>query len=295
MANELTVLIACKNERRNIRPCIESVRPIADEILVADSGSTDGTLDIVRQIGGCRIIEREYVSAGDFRNWAIPQALHEWVLIVDADERVTEKLAAEIRDVVSEPRADVDGYWINRDNHYLGYPIRHCGWYPDDVLRLFRRDVSRYQAGETWHEEIDLPRGRTGHLRNPFRHYTTWNTNEYFQKLNHYANLGADGYRRKGRRPRSATLVLSVPVRFFYLYFFRRGFLDGLPGFQVCMFAAFYSFLKKVKLWEMHHARPQPDPEANCEPLTTLPASAGCDGARQAGPDSQSARWRRIA
>ncbi len=262
MAHRLTVLIACKNERLDIRHCIESVQPIADEILVADSGSTDGTLDIVSGIGGCRIIEREYVNAANFRNWAIPQARHEWVLIVDADERVTEELAAEIRQILSNPRDDIDGYWVDRDNHYLGYPIRHSGWSPDNVLRLFRRDVGRYQAGETWHEEIDIAKERTRRLRNALLHYTTWSTNQYIEKLNHYANLGAHNYQKKGRKPRALTLILSAPVRFLQLYFLRLGFLDGLPGFQVCMYAAFYSFLKKAKLWEMHFAQKQPDPEA---------------------------------
>src|SRR5262245_65872301 len=98
---KLTVLIPCKNERLNIKDCIESVRGIADEILVADSGSTDGTLDIVRELGGCRIIEREYVNSANFKNWAIPQAKHEWVLVVDADERVTPDLAEEIRTVLA--------------------------------------------------------------------------------------------------------------------------------------------------------------------------------------------------
>src|SRR5437762_2466979 len=139
---QLTVLIPCKDERRNIRACIESVRAIADEILIADSGSTDGTLDIVRHIGGCRTIEREYVHSADFKNWAIPQARHEWVLVVDADERVTAELAAEIRQVLSAPRAEIDGYWIDRRNHFLGHPIRYCGRSPDSVLRLFRRDKS---------------------------------------------------------------------------------------------------------------------------------------------------------
>ena len=87
MANSLSIIIPCKNERRNIRPCIESARLVADEVLIADSGSTDGTLDIVREIGGCRIIEREYIHSGDFKNWAIPQAQHSWVMILDADER----------------------------------------------------------------------------------------------------------------------------------------------------------------------------------------------------------------
>ena len=109
MTAQLTVLIPCKDERRNIRACIESVQAIADEILVADSGSTDGTLDIVRDIGGCRIIEREYINSANFKNWAIPQCRHEWVLVLDADERITPKLAAEILKVLEAPPADKDG------------------------------------------------------------------------------------------------------------------------------------------------------------------------------------------
>ncbi len=142
MRAKLSVLIPCKDERRNIRPCIESVQPIADEILIADSGSTDGTLDIVREIGGCRIIEREYINSANFKNWAIPQAKHEWVLVVDADERVTPELAAEIQQLLANPPADKDAYWIGRINHYLGYRIKHCGWNSDDVIRLFRREVA---------------------------------------------------------------------------------------------------------------------------------------------------------
>src|SRR5262245_49002261 len=107
MKQKLTVIIPCKNERMNIRPCIESAWRVADEILVADSGSTDGTLDIVRSLGGCRIVEREYVHSGNFKNWAIPQANSPWAMIVDADERVTERLAAEInRLLAGDPRYD---------------------------------------------------------------------------------------------------------------------------------------------------------------------------------------------
>src|SRR6185295_2095577 len=110
----VTVLIPCKNERMNIRPCIEPARLVADEILVADSGSTDETMDIVREIGGCRLIEREFVNYTDFKNWAIPQASHPWVLVVDADERVTPELAAEIRRVIRHAPDDVDGFWVPR-------------------------------------------------------------------------------------------------------------------------------------------------------------------------------------
>ena len=166
----LTVLIPCKDERRNIRPCIEAVRPVADEILVADSGSTDGTLRIVRRIGGCRVIEREYIDSGNFKNWAIPQARHDWVLLVDADERVTPRLADEIRRVLAgEPQCD--GYWIRRANHFMGHRIRFSGWQNDRVLRLFRRDLARYDdSGD--HAEVAIASGKVGRLRRRLAHYT---------------------------------------------------------------------------------------------------------------------------
>jgi glycosyltransferase involved in cell wall biosynthesis len=261
MSHPLTVLIPCKNERRNIRPCIESVRGVADEILIADSGSTDGTLDIVRQMGGCRIIEREYVHSADFKNWAIPQAQHEWILLLDADERLTEPLAREIRQALQTPPTHVDGFSIGRLNHYLGYRIKRCGWDTDRVIRLFRRDASRYRP--RWvHAEIELVRDRIAELAEPMLHYTTWTTDAYLNKLNRYAAWGALNSRDESRTPGILSLMLSAPMRFLQLYVLRLGFLDGVPGFQVCMFAAFYSFLKKAKSWEMVHAIPQPDPES---------------------------------
>jgi len=261
MTAKLTALIPCKNERPNIRSCIESVRPVADEILIADSGSTDGTLDIVRKLGGCRIIEREYVHSANFKNWAIPQAQHPWVLIVDADERVTPALADEIRRVLVDPDPAVDGYWIGRKNHFLGYHIAHCGWNTDDVLRLFRRDAARYR--ERWvHAEIELPAARVRRLVNPFEHYTTWSSDEYWRKLNRYASWGALNMRDEGRRPSVLAMVLRAPLRFLQLYFLRLGFLDGVPGLHVCAYTAFYTFIKQARLWELEYAKRQPAADA---------------------------------
>jgi glycosyltransferase involved in cell wall biosynthesis len=258
---KLTVLIPCKDERRNIRACIESVQGIADEVLIADSGSTDGTLDIVRQIGGCRIIEREYVNSANFKNWAIPQARHEWILLVDADERVTPELASEVQTLLKSPPADKDGFWIARANHYLGYRIKHCGWNSDDVIRLFRRDESKYKS--RWvHSEVDLPASRVGKLRSAFLHYTTWDSDQYLYKLNRYAGWGALNLQDAHKRPSFFAMVTRAPLRFVQLYFLRLGFLDGVAGFQICMHTAYYAFLKQAKLWELHHAVPQPDPEA---------------------------------
>jgi glycosyltransferase involved in cell wall biosynthesis len=262
MSAKLTVLIPCKNERKNIRPAIESIRDLADEILVADSGSTDGTLDIVRSMGGCRLIEREYVHSADFKNWAIPQASHEWVLVLDADERITPELARELRGHLDRDDPAVDGYRIGRDNHYLGHPIRHCGWNNDYVLRLMRRDLCRYQ--QRWvHAEVELPRHRTQVCRHRMLHYTTWDSHSYLEKLDRYATWGALNARDERRSKSLLGMMLIAPARFLQLYLIRGGFLDGVPGFHVCMHAAFYAYSKKAKRWEMEHAIPQPDPEAD--------------------------------
>jgi glycosyltransferase involved in cell wall biosynthesis len=289
MTAKLTVLIPCKNERRNIRPCIESVRSIADEILIADSGSSDGTLDIVRNAGGCRIIEREYVHSANFKNWAIPQARHPWVLIVDADERVTDKLAAEIKQVLMAPPADVDGYWIGRKNHYLGYHIAHCGWNRDDVLRLFRRDVGRYR--ERWvHAEIEMPRERVRRLKHPFDHYTTWSSEEYWHKLNRYATWGSLNLRDEGKKVSMISMFFRAPARFLQLYLLRGGFLDGIPGLQICAYTSFYVFMKQARLWELHNAKAQPDPEAERAAegpqLIRFNELESADGAASAGQSS---------
>ncbi len=261
MRAKLTVLIPCKNERSNIRACVESVRDVADEILIADSGSNDGTLDIVRQIGGCRIIEREYVHSANFKNWAIPQAVHPWVLIVDADERVTEELAAEIHQVLETPDANVDGYWIGRRNHFLGYHIAHCGWNSDDVLRLFRRDVCRYR--ERWvHAEIELPRDRVQRLKHAFDHFTAWSSEHHWHKLNRYATWGALNMRDEGKHPSLFAMCVRAPLRFLQLYVLRLGFLDGIPGLHVCAYTAFYVFMKQARLWELTHAKRQSDIDA---------------------------------
>jgi glycosyltransferase involved in cell wall biosynthesis len=258
---KLTVLIPCKNEQQNIRACIDSVRSIADEILIADSGSTDATLDIVRDIGSCRVIQREYINPANFKNWAIPQASHQWVLIVDADERVTPELAKEIDQVLSQPSGEIDGFWIRRQNYFLGHRIRHCGWNRDKVLRLFRRDQGRYC--DRWvHEEIQMDARRVGRLKKAFLHYTSWSTEDYIRKLNQYATWGAVDHQRAGRRPRLLPMFFRAPLRFAQVYFLRLGFLDGFPGLYVCTITAFYGFLKLARLWEMQHAIPQSEIDA---------------------------------
>jgi glycosyltransferase involved in cell wall biosynthesis len=262
----LTVLIPCKDELQHIEACIESVRPIADEILVADSGSTDGTLDIVRRLGGCRVIEREYVNSADFKNWAIPQAKHEWVLVVDADERVTSELAAEIRRLLAEvgrtsgpsygatSEPVCDGYSVRRDNFFLGLPIRHCGWNTSRLVRLFRRDLSRYETRRV-HANVVVSSGRIGQLENPLLHYTALDLDRFLAKQHRYATWSATDAREAGKHVSWWRLATHAPLRFLQLFLLRGGILDGRAGLIVCGLTAWYTFLKDAKLWAMGLSR----------------------------------------
>jgi glycosyltransferase involved in cell wall biosynthesis len=242
MAQPLTVLILCKNERANIAPCIESVRGIADEILVADSGSTDGTLEYVLSRGDCRVIEREYRTAGDFKNWAIPQARHAWVLIVEADERVTPELADEIREVLADAPA-IDAFWISRLNHLMGWPIRRTDWGRDRVLRLFRRDLCRY-IGPGDHQIAQVAGKDKGFdaplLSAPLLHFTMWSWTHYLAKLSRYARMQAEQWHAAGKPPSWWKMLTRPPLRFL------RDFV----------------FMKQAHLWELCHGRSQQDVES---------------------------------
>lgn len=262
MGEKLTVLIPCKDERKNIRACVESARNVADEIVVADSGSTDGTQDIVRSMSDCRLIEREFIGYADFKNWAIPQATHPWVLIVDADERVTDELAQEISQLLDGPPELIDAYWILRRNFFLGHEIKRCGWNTDDVCRLIRRDTCRY-ANQLVHEEIDIDPARTHRLKHRLLHYSVWSYDHYLEKRIRYTRLSAEDSWKRGQRTGFWGLLCRPMFRFFQLYVLRLGFLDGLAGLQVCMLTAYFNtFVRQGRLWEMECGQPQPDRES---------------------------------
>ncbi|MBN1395385.1 MAG: glycosyltransferase family 2 protein [Pirellulales bacterium] len=250
MSEKLTVLIPCRNEAHNIRACIESVRPLADEILVADSLSTDETTDVVRGLDGCRLIEREFVDHADFKNWAIPQASHPWILQIDADERLTDRLAVEIRDVLRRNDPGRDAYRLRFDNFFLGRPIRHCGWNRSSVIRLFRRDACRYGPARV-HEKLEVDPGRVGLLQGRLLHYTCRSLAQWTEKQNRYTTYWAEDRRAAGRRAGWAAVLLRPPLRFLQLYILRGGFLDGAAGLIVCLGSMHYTFLKYAKLWQL--------------------------------------------
>lgn len=261
MKQKLTALIPCKNERLNIRSCIESFFDIADEILIADSGSEDETLKIVSEFEKVRVIEREYVYSGDFKNWAIPQAEHEWVLIVDADERLTPALAEEIDQLLNgEP--EFDGYWINRDNYYFGHRLHYGDARTDKVLRLFRKQFGRY-VGPSDHGEVEISTGKVSLLKNSFDHYCLWDFDTYFRKFDRYTKFQATQWNELGIRTSYFKLLVRPMFRFFREYILQGSILDGKLGLHTAWMAAMYSYMKQARLWELQNALPPTDRENN--------------------------------
>jgi len=250
---KLTVLIPCKDEIQHIRACVDSVRPIADEILIADSGSSDGTLDVVRSLRDCRVIEREYVNSADFKNWAIPQARHQWVMVVDADERLTPQLAGEIKRLLATEPA-CDGYSLRRDNFFLGHPIHHCGWNTARLVRLFRREGSQYQTRRV-HANVVVASGKVGDLVHPLVHHTALDLDRFVNKQHRYATWSALDAYDVGKQSSWLRLITHAPLRFLQLFILRGGWLDGRAGVVVCGLAAWYTFLKDAKLWAMRNCR----------------------------------------
>jgi glycosyltransferase involved in cell wall biosynthesis len=245
----LTVIIPCRDEQRNIAACIESVQGLADEIIVADNGSTDGTLAIARRLG-CRIIEREFIGYANFKNWAIPQAEHEWVLILDADERMTPELADEIRRVLASDPA-CDAYRMRRSDVFFGRSMRCSGNADHYITRLLRRDVCRYLERRV-HEEIDTRGLRVVYLHGRLNHFAATDFTTWAAKQLRYGVLGGEEQFALGKKHGFCHLLVHAPLRFLQLYLLRGGFRDGYAGLIVCMMAAFYTFVKDARLWELN-------------------------------------------
>jgi glycosyltransferase involved in cell wall biosynthesis len=254
---KLTVIVAVKNHANLIGDCVRSVREVADEVLIADSGATDDTLAIARDLCAgsceCNVVARQYITACSFKNWAIAQASHPWVLILDVDERLSERLADEISKTLSD-QPSCDGYYVRRHNYFMGHRVRFSGWGHDRVIRLFRRDQFRYPHEEADHGEFKT-QGRTiGRLRKPMKHYARRSYAEQFEKCDRYSLLQAQRWYQQGRRPSFLQLLFRPPLRFLRSYIAYGGFLDGKVGVQLAHLTAYYAFMKQARLWELWHS-----------------------------------------
>jgi glycosyltransferase involved in cell wall biosynthesis len=252
---KISVAIITKNEEANIRECLESIQ-WADEVVVVDSGSTDQTLEICRQYRA-QVFQEEWKGYARQKNSAIAKTRNSWVLSLDADERVPVELREEIAGISASK--GLEGYFIARKNFFLGSWIKHCGWYPDYNLRLFRKGQGHFQEREV-HERVEIE-GETGRLRHPLEHHTYRSLSDFIQRLDRYSNLAAREMEKEGRRFRRTDLFFRPPATFLQMYLLQAGFLDGYLGFLLSVLYSFYTFTKYSKLKEQQSlANPQSPP-----------------------------------
>ena len=249
---KVSVTIITKNEAEHIGAAIDSVR-WADEIIVVDCGSTDDTVAIAKA-RGARVEHRDWTGYLDQKAYAQGLATHDWVLSLDADERVTPALAAEVRALLaSEPPRR--GYRVPRVLFHLGRWIRTTDHYPDYQLRLYDRRAGVWQ-GDYVHESVKIT-GPMGYLKGELEHYSYRDLADQLDRINHYTTLAARKMHAQGRRSGFVQLVLQPPAAFLRSYILRWGFLDGTAGFTLSVVGAYSVFLKFAKLWELSRS-PEP-------------------------------------
>jgi len=259
-ANRLSLCLITYNEEDNLDDCLSSFAPIADEIVVVDSGSTDRTQEISAKYNA-RFSIFPFEGFGRQKQRAIDIASGRWIFVVDADERATPSLLAELRSII-EKEGSADGYAVNRVNFFMGRAIRHSGWSPDFVVRLFKNGEGRTSENIV-HEEI-LVSGKVERLSSPLLHYTYRSIDAYLQKSARYASLSAMEKQRNGHRPGILKILLNPPFVFFKMYVVRQGFRDGREGLFLAILYAFYTAIKYI--WMYY-------PDDSGEPLSrnTLP------------------------
>ena len=243
--NELSVIIITKNEGLNIRACLESVM-WADEIIVVDSGSQDDTVAICREFTP-HVYIHDWPGFGAQKNRALGYASKDWVLSLDADERVSPELHTQLINVMKNEQAD--GFYLPRLSQFCGRFIKHSGWYPDYVLRLFKRTHGHF-SDDLVHESVIL-RGRAGKLSSPLLHYSYLNEADVSRKVEQYASAAAIQMFNRGK----AVTGIDAPVRagwaFLRTYCLRLGFLDGIAGFNIARMNARTTYLKYRKCKEL--------------------------------------------
>ena len=239
----LSAIIITKNEAGNIADCLDGLT-FCDERIVVDSGSNDGTVDIASR-KGARVIAREWSGFGPQKNFALAQASGDWVLAIDADERVSPALAREIATAVAAGTAD--GYEIPRNSSFLGRDMRRGGLFPDYVLRLFRRDKGRF-SDDLVHERV-ICDGVLARLREPLQHRTVIRLEDAISRIDRYSSAGAAMLVASGRKVSFASGVGHGLWTFFRAYILRCGFLDGREGFLLAVANAEGSYYRYMKAW----------------------------------------------
>lgn len=245
------------NEQANIAACLESLH-WADEIVVVDSQSTDQTVAIARRFTP-HVFVQPWLGHKQQKNFAIEKTKHRWIFSLDADERVSNSLHGRIRETLQNPGQD--GYRFPRQNYFLGRWMRHGGWYPDAVIRLFRKDRGRF-GGINPHDRVEIDSGRVGDIDAPLIHHTYTSFTQYVRKLEFYADIAAReafaAGRGRGPVPAAARVLFKPLGKFFETYLCKLGCLDGTHGLVAALGSSYLTYMKEARLWELGKTSPGP-------------------------------------
>lgn len=249
---KLSSIIIARDEEENIKRCIDSLQSVIDDIVVLiDSRSTDKTFQIASSYPNvnCEIVE--WKGYGPVKNYALTKTKYEWVLWLDADEELTKELADELINF-KKTNPPFNSYYAARRAYFLGKWIKHSGWYPGYVIRLFNKNYTRFDD-KAVHENL-IVEGNSGFLKNDINHYTDPSIEHYFNKFNLYTTLAAQELFSQNKKVALKDILLRPIFLFLKMYIFRLGFLDGLHGLILAVFSSAYVFTKYCKLWEYYEA-----------------------------------------
>lgn len=245
---KLSIIILTRNEAQNLKDCIASTADLADEIIVIDGESTDNTVDLAKSLGATVVIFDKWQGYGPRRQEAQLHAHGEWILHLDADERLTPALVASLKKALAQASGN-EIFAIPRATYLLSHQIRHCGWYPDYVLRLYKNTYTHYDDALV-HEKLEVPEGaKIIYLKEPMIHYSYRTLAQYFDKQKTYELAFGENKFKKGKRVN----LLSIPLRalfgFIRIYFIKKGFLDGKIGLWLAISVAAYVTNKYLALY----------------------------------------------
>jgi glycosyltransferase involved in cell wall biosynthesis len=244
----LSVAIITKDEADNLPDCLRSVS-FAGQVVVVDSGSTDGTVQLASDLG-CEVFEVPWTRFGPQKQTAVDRSRHPWILVLDADERIPPETAEVIKGIVEGRDTGAAGYSFPRKNYFQGRWVRHMGWWPDRIVRLFRRGAGRMSEA-TVHESVQVD-GPVAALDVPIEHFTEGRFSKILTKIDHYSTLGAQEAFAEGRRASIGEAVLRAELAFLQNYILRLGFLDGRQGFILSVTDSVNKFFKYAKLSELN-------------------------------------------
>lgn len=248
---KLSVVIITYNEQKNIERCLLSVKDVADEIVVLDSFSTDGTQSICEK-HGVKFFQHKFDGHIQQKNRAITYALNPHILSLDADEALDEVLIKSIKEI--KQNFSKDGYYMNRLTNYCGHWVKHCGWYPDTKLRLWDSRKGEW-AGINPHDKYELFDGdkNTGFLKGDILHYSYYSVEDHYKQVEYFTNIASKAYYENGKKAPFFKLLVNPVAKFVDHYLLKLGFLDGKAGYLISKISAYATYLKYKKLRGIYH------------------------------------------